>query len=202
MTIPDRDETRPSSPPRRSGEPWSDDDYQTLLRGCREGLGLTMLSQRLQRGPQPVRERAKRLLPLDQRGVPGDRVLTQLRQNLLKDPDYDWAHHLAATPPPRPIVNHVLPQPRYAGIPGLEDHELLATAQAVAQQGGASEPQDHLAHALAREVSRRNLDDALQDAAATHARQRAGQFLQGARSTYGKGWYHDGDDWYSGDEDW
>src|SRR5699024_8049127 len=148
-------------PPQRSGEPWTDDDYQILLQGCRAGLELSELSQRLQRSPNPVRERAKRMLPLDQRGVPGDRVLVQLRTNLLADPDYDWAHHLAATPPPRPIVNHVLPTPNYAGIPGLKDEELLVVAEALAQQRRPRTPDDHVGRALSREVAQRGLSNDL-----------------------------------------
>ena len=97
MTIRHPSEVSPPTPPQRSGEPWTDEDYESLVHLCREGLDLTTLSQQLGRAPQSVRDRAKRMLPLDQRGVPGDRALTQLRKNLLDDPDYDWGRHLAAT---------------------------------------------------------------------------------------------------------
>lgn len=181
MPIPHPSEVRPPGPPRRGGEPWTDDDYDTLVRLCREGLDLTELSQQLGRSPSPVRDRAKRMLPLDQRGVPGDRVLAQLRKNLLADPDYDWAHHLAATPPPRPVINHVLPAPRYAGIPGLEDHQLLVAAEAMAQRR-LLDAEDHLAQVLANEVNRRGLADDLRSAAAVNARQRVDNLLD--RATY------------------
>lgn len=184
MPIRHLSEVRPPGPPRRSGEPWTDDDYDTLVRLCRQGLDLIELSQQLGRSPLPVRDRAKRMLPMDQRGVPGDRVLAQLRKNLLDDPDYDWAHHLAATPPPRPVINHVLPAPRYAGIPGLKDDELLVTVEALAQQRRLDE-EDDLAHALANEVHRRGLADDLRSAAAVNARQRVDAFLEQSAYLYG-----------------
>lgn len=183
MPIRHLSEVRPPGPPHRSGEPWTDDDYETLVRLCREGLDLTELSRQLGRSPSPVRDRAKRMLPMDQRGVPGDRVLAQLRKNLLDDPAYDWGHHLAATPPPRPTVNHILPAPRYAGIPGLEDKELLASAEAMAQQHRLDED-EHLTHALAHEVHRRGLAERLRVTAGHHARQRVDAFLDRAAYLY------------------
>lgn len=183
MTIRHLSEVRPPDPPHRSGEPWTDEDYESLAHLCREGLDLTTLSERLGRAPQSVRDRARRMLPLDQRGVPGDRALTQLRRNLLEDPDYDWGHHLAATPPPRPVVNHVLPAPRYAGLIGLKDAELLVTAEALAQQRQLSET-GRLLRVVADEIQQRGLGDALRDAAAVHARQRVDDLLGQNTSRY------------------
>ncbi|ANS80376.1 hypothetical protein SGUI_2980 [Serinicoccus hydrothermalis] len=182
MTIRHLSEVRPADPPRRSGEPWTDDDYSTLVTLCREGLDLTETSHRLGRSPQSVRDRARRMLPLEQRGVPGDRVLTQLRTNLLPDPDYDWQRHLATPQPPRPIIRQVLPAPTHAGFPGLEDDELLATADALAQQRRPAE--DYLAQALAHEVRRRGLAADLGRAGELHARERVEDFLDRADYPY------------------
>lgn len=90
---------------------------------------------------------------------------------------------MAATPPPRPVVNHVLPAPRHAGVPGLENHELLRMAGALAQQRPRDE-EDYLARALAHEVARRGLADQLRDAAARNARQGVDDFLDRAAYPY------------------
>ncbi len=126
---------------------------------------------------------AKRMVPLDQRAVPGDRVLTQLRQNLLADPGYDWQRHLATPQPPRPVVRQVLPAPTHAGLPGLESDELLAAAEAVAQQRRPDE-NDYLAQALAHEVRRRGLAEDLRRVSERHARLRVEDFLDRAAWPY------------------
>ena len=165
------------SPRHRSGEPWTDDDYEELLRLYREGTDLAELSRRLGRSQAVVQARAKRLLPLDQRGVPSDRVLPQLRRNLLQVDDYDWQTHLAATPPPRPVVNHVHPPAVRTGIEGLQDHELLAMALALAQLPAPPWEDDDPVRACANEVARRGLENRLTSQAVDAARERVASFL-------------------------
>lgn len=121
--------------PARSGQPWTTDDYETLVKRCREGASVSELAQALDRSEFAVVTRAKRLLPADQRGAPQDHVITHLRRLLQEDADYDWGHHLASTPPPRPVVNH-LPAPQVRrGIPGLSDHDLMTVAGLMVRLG-------------------------------------------------------------------
>lgn len=168
-----------SQRPSRSGQPWADSDYEALLELCRDGVSLTDVCERLGRGSSAVLTRAKKLLPLDERGVPMDRVLAQLRTHLLADPDYDWARHLAATPPPRPVVNHVHPPSTLTGIGGLEHDELLAMAAALAHLKDVSDDA-LLERRCAVEVLRRGLQDDFVTAMRQEADRRATGFLGAA----------------------
>lgn len=161
----------------RSGEPWTDDDYLELMRLCRQDAPLDEVCHGLGRTPAAVQARAKRLLPLDQRGVPTDRVLTQLRTVLLADEDHDWAGCLAATPPPRPVVNHVHPPAVLTGIDGLQDDELLAMARALAQLAVQRPEEGYLSESCAQEVQRRGLGEQLESAAVQDVRERVRDFL-------------------------
>lgn len=161
MTIYDFRDGRPQRPgtPARSGEPWTDDDYETLVRLCRAGADAAAVADALQRSAVPVLTRAKRLLPVAERGLPLDRTLTQLRRHL-EDPDYDWAKQLATSPPPRPVVNNVHPPALHTGVPGLTDEQLVAVAYAFSW-APASGVSASVSADVAREVSRRRLLDAL-----------------------------------------
>ncbi|MCK0112831.1 hypothetical protein MWU75_11835 [Ornithinimicrobium sp. F0845] len=161
---------------------------------CREGASITELAEALERKERAVLLRAKRLLPLDQRGVPEDRITAHLHRVLTEDDDYDWEHHLAATPPPRPVVNH-LPAPEVRrGIPGLEDEELLAIAGLVIRLGEATGTVD-LRDDLAREIERRDLGDRLESNLARDAR----RWLANFRDT---GYYRvDTSEWYGPESD-
>ncbi len=146
----------PLPPPRRparSGEPWTPEDYETLVRMSAEGAGLPDVAQTLERRDTAVLARARRMLPLDERGLPADRALVQLGSHLRDDPAYDWARWLATSPPPPP-VQHTHVTVRRDGIPGLEDEDLLAVAECLVTGGGLGSPtrQD-----LLREVAARGL---------------------------------------------
>lgn len=148
---------RPREPrPARSGEPWSTDDYETLVGRCRAGASLAELAAALERSESAVVARAKRLLPVDQRGAPEDRVIPHLHQLLQEDDDYDWGHHLAATPPPRPVITHLHAPQVCRGIPGLSDRELLAVAGLAFWQGGDPRAKD-LRIMLVSELDARDL---------------------------------------------
>lgn len=176
----------PGPPPRppRSGEPWTDDDYEQLLDLCREGLTLPAAALRLGRSEAAVRGRAMKLLPVDERGTPQDRVLVQLRTHLEDEDEYDWRKHLAATPPPRPVINHVHPPAVLSGIEGLQDDELLAMASALAVLRAPAEEVSYLAEACAHEVTRRKLQGDLRSGMAHDASWRAEDFLARARYPY------------------
>ena len=116
--------------PARSGEPWTEDDYVTLVRLCTEGADLATVAEALERRDTAVLNRTRRMLPLDERGLPADRALTQLRLHLEQEPGYDWAARLTESPPPRP-VQHTTYTVQRNGIPGLQDEELLDVAELV-----------------------------------------------------------------------
>lgn len=151
----------PEPQPTRHGQPWTTDDHEILVARCREGASASELAEALERTEPAVVTRAKRLLPVDQRGAPEDHVIPHLRRLLQEDGDYDWGTHLAATPPPRPVINH-LPAPQVRrGIPGLHDNEVLAIAELMARLG-PDRATDPLRRELASEIRRRGLAHTLE----------------------------------------
>lgn len=200
-TRPRRTSTTPE--PRRSGEPWTTQDYELLVSRCREGASAAELAEALERKERPVLLRAKRLLPVDQRGMPEDAILQHLHRLLTKDADYDWAHHLAATPPPRPVVNHLPPPLVRRGIPGLEDEELLAIAGLVIRCG--DDPlNDALWFGLGREIERRTLGDQLATRVVRDANGRMADFRgqHYVTSSRGASYAWGGpDNWHGGEHD-
>lgn len=190
-TTPRHTSTAPE--PRRSGEPWTTEDYELLVTRCREGASVVELAEALERKERPVLQRAKRILTVDQRGMPEDGVLPHLHRLLEEDADYNWAHHLAATPPPRPVVKHVLPPEVRRGIPGLEDWELLAIAGLVIRLGADADPAD-LRHDLSIEIRRRDLDERLENDLARDSIQSLAEFREA-------GYYRDDTPWYGPESD-
>lgn len=120
-----------SGRPARSGQPWTDEDYDALVAMCREGLDLATMPDRLDRSEVAVLDRARRMLPVAERGLPRDRATTRLRELLRADDGYDWSAALAQGPPPRPVEHRVY---RREGVEGLRTHELLAVAEALVLQ--------------------------------------------------------------------
>lgn len=120
----------PPRRPARSGEPWTEGDYEALVRLCLEGADLAAMAEELQRRDTAVLNRARRMLPLDERGLPADRALVQLRTHLRDDPGYDWAARLTESPPRRP-VQYPVHTHQLNGIRGLEDEQLLDVAELV-----------------------------------------------------------------------
>lgn len=192
--VPTSSSPPPSSPststpaaPRRSGEPWTTSDFETIVRVCREREGPTVevIAQEVERSPGAVRAQLKKLLPLDQRGGPIDLVPAQLRRALLADEDYDWQGHLVATPPPAPVVEHVHPPAVLTGIRGLGNDELLAMARAMAALAVPDRGTSYLPESCAHEVARRGLAAQLEEGAAEDARERARNFLDHGYQAYG-----------------
>jgi len=156
--------------PARSGEPWTEDDYVTLVRLCTEGADLATVAEALERRDTAVLNRTRRMLPLDERGLPADRALTQLRLHLEQEPGYDWAARLTESPPPRP-VQHTTYTVQRNGIPGLQDEELLDVAELVvtgaSTRSGTQRQvlravlERRLEHCLAERVGRRLVDRTL-----------------------------------------
>ncbi|GAA4896712.1 hypothetical protein GCM10025789_13170 [Tessaracoccus lubricantis] len=165
--------------PKRQGQPWTDDEYATLIELCRRDVGIEKVCEALGRKPGAVLNRAKRMLPMDERGVPAERVLSQLRKHLLHDADYDWEAHLAALPPPRPVINHVHPPAQYAGIEGLEDAQLL-TIMTCLVHAKPDTAASRLADQCGNHIRSRQLTDDLMDLLTTQA----SDFVESLRYRY------------------
>lgn len=122
----------PRRPPRKqppnSGQPWTDADYEEILAAAREGVtDVDAVAERLGRARSTTIAKAKRLLPVDERAAPADRVMRLLRGHL-DEPDYDWQRVTLEDPPPRPVVN----PPALTGVPGLQRSDLLRICYALA----------------------------------------------------------------------
>lgn len=116
----------PSSPPR-SGQPWTDTEYEEIVTAAREGIDdIDEVARRLGRSPHPTLAKARRLLPVDERAAPVDRVLPLIRGHLT-DPSYDWRRVTLEEPPPRPVIA----PPALSGLPGLSATDLLQVGYAV-----------------------------------------------------------------------
>jgi hypothetical protein len=128
--------------PARTGLPWTDEDYERLVGGCRRGTGLEPLAEELGRSWVAVLDRARRMLPVDERGLPRDRALPRLGELLEQDPAYDWAAALRTSPPPPPVERPVYLR---RGLEGLYPEELLEIAEVfVLEHRGGHRVRDRL----------------------------------------------------------
>lgn len=137
--------------PSRSGEPWTDEDYQRILVAVREGAtDMADVAARIGRTLGPTTSKARRLLPLAERSAPPDRVCLLLREHQ-DDPQYDWRRTTLEEPPPRPVVQ----PPALTGIAGLPGADLVTIGYAVALAAGLID-EDVVAR-LGEELYRRGL---------------------------------------------
>lgn len=119
---------RASGAPARSGQPWRQPDYEKLVELCRRGQDAEEIAVELGRSQATVLERARRMLPVAERGLPRDRALHRLAEHL-RSPDYDWDGAMLRSAPPAPVEHRVY---RRAGVAGLGTEELLAVAELLA----------------------------------------------------------------------
>jgi hypothetical protein len=137
--------------PSRSGQPWTDDDYEQMIALVREGHDLDDVADSLGRSPQAVTGKMRAVLPVDQRACPPDRVLPALRAEVTDDPAYPWADIVLQSPPPPPVVRQVVHR---EGVAGLEDDDLVTIAWALIACEGAD---DEVLASVCREVHSRAL---------------------------------------------
>lgn len=179
--ITDANPTPPAAPPARSGEPWTDEDYQQLVALVRDGADNDGIAEGLQRPVSTVGGRVRRLLPVEERRCPADRVLVAAREHL-SDPTYDWRHIMLLSEPPRPSAPLPPPVVR-GGIPGLDDDDLVATAYGLLyafRESGLG-----VVREVAREISRRRLLDDLIARRADHLLHRSGETVPSYADAYG-----------------
>jgi hypothetical protein len=141
--------------PRRSGQPWTDDDYERLVALVREGSDVPAAADALGRTEGAVTSRLRALLPPEQRSILADRVLPTLREHVRERPDYPWAEVLAQGSPPAPIVQEVVHR---AGVAGLEADLLVEAAWAMLHCETA---EAESVREVCLEVEARGLDDSL-----------------------------------------
>lgn len=140
-----------SAPPPRSGQPWTDVEYEQILAAARDGVtDIDEVASRIGRGPHPTLAKARRLLPVSERAAPVDRVLVLLRTHQ-EDPGYDWRRTTLEEPPPRPVIA----PPALSGLSGLQPDDLVTIAHALASSMSVAD-QDVLAR-VGAEVQRRGL---------------------------------------------
>lgn len=132
-----RDDDQPKEvarPPSRSGQPWSDADYECIVEAVRAGKGIDGIAHATSRSAQVVQQRLVRMLPVEERGCLRDRVLGALRTHLA-DPAYDWQRALLLTAPPTPIVHE---ERVLSGFSGLPAQDLVTIADALLDHGTPS----------------------------------------------------------------
>lgn len=165
--------TREQAP--RSGQPWTDADYEEILAAAREGVtDLDDVARRLGRSPHPTLQKARRLLPVAERGAPPDRVMRLVRKHL-EDPSYDWQQVTLEEPPPRPVVH----PPAFTGVAGLEPTDLVPIAYALGLAGSAVN--DDVVTRVGAQVQRRGLVGELKELRTERMLHRPG-----AELTYGQ----------------
>jgi hypothetical protein len=112
----------------RSGQPWTEEENEQLVALVRSGSDLDAMADQVRRSSTSVVSRLRRMLPLEHRSCPNDRVVIALRGHLL-DPGYDWQAIMLLTPPPRPVVRS--PEIVRTGLAGLPDDDLVGVAHSV-----------------------------------------------------------------------
>lgn len=145
--------------PARSGTLWTEEDYELAIHQVKAGAGIDQLAEALQRKPEAVANKLRRLLPPQQRKCPTDRTVHALK-TALDDPDYDWRKVVLESLPAAPVTKIVR-----TGLPGLEAADLVATTYALATTRTRG-PDELLDRAL-EEVSDRRMDYALMQTRAT-----------------------------------
>lgn len=161
----------PTPPPARSGEPWTDEDYEQLVALIRDGADHDEIATGLQRPLSTVGMRTRRLLPVEERRCPSDRVLPAARRHL-SDPAYDWHHVMLLSEPPRPAAPLPPPVVR-GGVPGLDDDDLVTTAYGLLC--AFRESRRPVVREVAQEVGRRGLEQDLIGRRADHLLHRMGE---------------------------
>jgi len=74
---------------RRSGEPWTDEEYASVVTALAAGSGVEQIAEELERTPGAVRG-ALRLLTPPALGLRGSAAENWLREQLTTAPGYDW----------------------------------------------------------------------------------------------------------------
>lgn len=136
--------------PARSGSMWTEADYELALERVRAGASVDQLAEALQRKPEAVANKLRRLLPLEQRKCPPDRTVPALAM-ATADPNYDWRQVVLQTPP-EPPVNRIV----CSGLSGLDTADLIRITYALATTPTVN-GDDILSRAL-EEVGARCLD--------------------------------------------
>jgi transposase-like protein len=122
---------RPGAAPR-TGEPWTDADYQQIVAAAQEGVtDMDEVARRVGRTRHPTLVKARRLLPVAERSAPIDRVMTMLREHL-EDPAYDWRRASLENP-----IRPVYQPPPLMGLSGLTTDDLTQIGYALALAGQA-----------------------------------------------------------------
>ncbi|WP_275003827.1 hypothetical protein [Promicromonospora iranensis] len=121
-------EEQPQQRQSRTGTTWTEEENEQVVALVRSGADLDAVADGVRRSSTSVVARLRRMLPLEHRSCPNDRVVLALREHL-RDPDYDWQGQMLLTLPPRPVVNP--PAIVREGLAGLADDDLVTVAHSV-----------------------------------------------------------------------
>jgi hypothetical protein len=136
---------------------WTEEENEQVVALVRGGATLDAVAAQLKRSSTSVVSRMRRMLPLEHRSCPNDRVTIALHGHL-RDPDYDWQAQMLLTPPPRPVVQP--PSVIHRGLAGLPDDELVAVTHSVLLDDRATTAE--LRTRLVDEVRQRRLAGAVE----------------------------------------
>lgn len=78
----------------RTNTIWTQDDYEGMAGGIRDGLELDALADLLGRTPNAISGRAKYMIDPEVERGPGESAMGLLRGLLRDDPAYDWEAHV------------------------------------------------------------------------------------------------------------
>jgi len=121
-------EERPQQRQSRTGTTWTEEENEQLVALVRGGADVDAVAHEVRRSSTSVVARLRRMLPLEHRSCPNDRVVIALCDHL-RDPDYDWQGQMLLTLPPRPVINP--PAIVHEGLAGLPDDDLVAVTHSV-----------------------------------------------------------------------
>lgn len=137
-------------PPARNGQPYTDEELERMVAMTRDGRTAEDLAAATERRTTGIVQRLRRMLPLEYRSCPPDRVVPALRE-VLADSTYDWRRAMLLSPPPRPVIKPA--DVVRSGVAGLDDRELVTIAYLLIASG---RPRDvELLRIVGREVRRR-----------------------------------------------
>lgn len=139
-----------ANPHARSGTSYTDEELEQLVAMTRDGRAAEEMAATVERSTAGLIQRLRRMLPLEYRRCPPDRVIQALRE-VLADDSYDWRRAMLLSDPPRPVVKQ--PDVVRTGIAGLGDRDLVTFAYLLIASGRPRETA--LLPAVSRELHRR-----------------------------------------------
>lgn len=113
-------EERPQHRQSRTGTTWTEEENEQVVALVRTGAELDAVADGVQRSSTSVVARLRRMLPLEHRSCPNDRVVLALRDHL-RDPGYDGQGQMLLTPLGRSHESYLATHRELAGFRDLDE---------------------------------------------------------------------------------